>query len=140
MVAKVRSALNIRFQGATPPKLLFSDRGNGFYDSGSGAITAGYRNALRAHGLKAFFGDDASIQPGQLQDFLLHETAMAWMRDRLKKTKPRQAWTETVDAYRSRLKACAAYCNENYDVEGLCREVPGRLQELVKRQGDRLPK
>ena len=38
MVARVRAALNIRFQGSTPPKLLFTDRGNGFYESGSGAI------------------------------------------------------------------------------------------------------
>jgi len=64
MVARVRAALNIRFQGSTPPKLLFSDRGNGFYDAGSGTITAGYQQALRAHGLKAFFGDNVSVQPG----------------------------------------------------------------------------
>ena len=64
MVARVRAALNIRFQGSTPPKLLFSDRGNGVYDAGSGTITAGYQQALRAHGLKAFFGDNASVQPG----------------------------------------------------------------------------
>ena len=49
MVAKVRTALNIRFQGAEPPTKLFTDRGNGFYNSGSGAITSGYRDALRAH-------------------------------------------------------------------------------------------
>ena len=56
MVTKVRTALNVRFQGSTPPKLLFSDRGNGFYNSGTGKITTGYRDALRAHDLKAFWG------------------------------------------------------------------------------------
>lgn len=126
--------------GTEPPKILFTDRGNGFYESGSGAITCGYRDALRAHSLKALFGDDASVQPGQLQDVLLHETAMAWMRDRLSKTAPKRAWTETAEAYHSRLKKCAAYCNENYDVDGLCKEYPWRLQELLKRDGDRLPK
>ena len=140
MVARVRAALNIRFQGCTPPKLLFSDRGNGFYQSGSGVITAGYREALRTHGLKAFFGDDASLQPGQLQDFLLHETAMAWMRERLKKTIPKQAWDETVESYHARLKSCAAHCNAKYDVDALCRQVPWRVQELLNRDGDRLPK
>ena len=140
MVARVRAALNIRFQGSTPPTLLFSDRGNGFYDSGSGAITAGYKNALREHGLKAFFGDDASVQPGMLQDYFPHETAMAWMRDRLKKTVPRKAWQESVEEYHARLKQCAAHCNNKYDIEGLCREPPWRTRELLKRQGDRIPR
>ena len=140
MVARVRAALNIRFQGSTPPKLLFSDRGNGFYESNSGAITTGYRNALRTHGLKAFFGDDASVQPGQLQDYLLHETTMAWMRDRLKKTCPKKSWEETVEAYHSRLKQCAAYCNDKYNIESLCNEVPWRTEELLKREGDRIPR
>ena len=140
MVAKVRAALNIRFQGTTPPKILFTDRGNGFYNSTTGVITNLYRNALDAHGLKCFFGDNASVQPGQLQDFLLHETAMAWMRERLKKTVPKEAWNETVEDYRARLKQCAAYCNEKYNIENLCREVPWRAQELINLEGDRLPK
>ena len=90
--------------------------------------------------LKAFFGDDASIQPGQLQDFLPHETAMAWVRDRLKKTLPSKPWEETVEAYVSRLKQCAAHCNSKYNIENLCKEVPWRLAELLKRGGDRIPK
>ena len=140
MVAKVRTALSIRFQGAEPPTKLFTDRGNGFYNSGSGAMTSGYRDALRAHSLHAFFGENASVQPGQLQDVLLHETAMAWMRNRLSKTAPKRPWTETVEAYISRLKRCAAHCNEKYDICGLCKEYPWRLHELQNREGDRLPK
>ena len=35
---------------------------------------------------------------------------------------------------------CATYVNENYDVEGLCRELPERLQELHRHGGDRLAK
>ena len=122
------------------PKILFSDRGNGFYDTATGNITAGYKNALREHNLKCFFGDNASVQPGQLQDLLLHETAMAWMRDRLKKTHPRKPWEETVEQYCSRLKECAAHCNNKYDVDGLCREVPQRLRILLDKGGDRIPK
>ena len=140
MVARVRSALNIRFQGTTPPCVLFTDRGNGFYDSGTGVITAGYSAALRNHGLKAFFNQNASVQPGQLQEVMLHETAVAWMRLRLSKTVPRKAWTETVEAYRARLKACCAYINENYDVDGLCKGLPKRLTELDRREGDRISK
>ena len=140
MVARVRTALNIRFQGSTAPKILFSDRGNGFYESTTGCITPGYKQALRAHNLKCFFGDDASVQPGQLQDFLLHETTMAWMRDRLKKTQPRKPWEETVEQYHTRLKECAAHCNKKYSIDNLCKEVPQRLKELLDRDGDRIPK
>ena len=114
--------------------------GNGFYDSGTGAITDGYRAALKTHNLKASFGESAAVQPGQLQEVMLHETAVAWMRTRLAKTLPNKAWEETPDDYRSRLKQCAAFVNGHYDVEGLCRALPARLEQLVKRQGDRLAK
>ena len=140
MVAKVRAALNIRFQGTTPPCVLFTDRGNGFFDAGTGAITNGYKAALRKHGLKAFFGDNASQQPGKLQEVMLHETAVAWMRNRLTKTLPLQAWAETQDEYRARLKVCAAYINDNYDVPGLCNGLPKRLAALKDADGDRIAK
>ena len=138
MVSKVRTGLNARFPGASSPSLLFTDRGNGFYSSGTGAITEGYRQALRESGLQAFFTRDASIQPGQLQEVLLHETAVAWMRDRLSKTVPLKAWEESVLEYRARLKACAAYVNQHFDVESLCRDLPARLDDLRRRGGDRL--
>ena len=50
------------------------------------------------------------------------------------------AWEEGRDAYRTRLKSCAAYINAHYDVEGLCRALPERLQELAAREGGRLRK
>lgn len=121
-------------------QVLFTDRGNGFYDSGSGVITDGYHEALKQHRLKAFFGADASQQPGELQEIMLHETAVAWVRQRLTKTRPKQAWAETLDAYRARLKECAAYINDNYDVEGLCRGLLKRLSTLENKKGDRIKK
>ena len=69
-----------------------------------------------------------------------HETAVSWMRTRLAKTVPQKAWEETLPAYGTRLKACAAYINNTYDVASLCRELPDRLQSLHDRGGDRLPK
>ena len=65
---------------------------------------------------------------------------MAWMRDRLKKTAPKKPWEETLEAYHSRLKHCAAHCNDKYNIDGLCQEVPWRLEELLKRSGDRIPR
>ena len=134
------AALCVRFPGRRPLRVLFTDRGNGFYKSGTGLITPEYDAALRQHGLWAMFDRDASIQPGSLQEVMLHETAVAWMRDRLTKTRPQRSWQETVGEYCARLKACATFINENYDVAGLCRALPQRLAELDRRQGDRLSK
>ena len=140
MVAKVKVALNARFKKDPAPKILFTDRGNGFYESGSGVITPTYKKALKEHGLRAFWGQDASIQPGQLQEVMLHETAMAWVRERLSKTQPKNKWEETVEMYHARLKDVASYINAQYDVEGLCWELPGRIDDLNARKGDRLSK
>ena len=71
---------------------------------------------------------------------MLHETAVAWMRHRLVKTQPQKCWEESVDAYVSRLKSCAAYINDNYDVDNLCRELLDRMEALKKAGGDRLNK
>ena len=111
-----------------------------FYDSGSGAITTTYKEALSRHGLKAFFGSDAATQPGQLQEVMLHETAVSWLRLRLTKTRPKEPWTESVEEYKTRLKLCAAQINQKYDVDGLCRALPKRLKLLEERQGDRISK
>ena len=140
MVAKVRAVLNVRFPGGDAPKVLFTDRGNGFYESGSGKITSGYQDALRIHRLKAFMKADASMQLGSLQELMLHETAMAWVRYRLKKTVPKVPWEETVEEYGARLKEVASYIERQYDVTGLCRALPKRVTMLCETEGDRLPK
>ena len=85
-------------------------------------------------------GQDASVQPGCLQEMMLHETAMAWVRERLKKTVPKKPWEESIEAYGDRLKDVAAYINRHYDVDGLCRECPERVAMLMKTEGDRTPK
>ena len=72
--------------------------------------------------------------------FMLHETAVAWLRIRLAKTLPRNCWSESVAAYHQRLKAACAYTNENYDVEGLCKDLPHRVQMLLETKGDRIGK
>ena len=71
---------------------------------------------------------------------MLHETAVGWIRQRQKVTTPREAWTETVEQFGQRMREIVAYCNEHYDVEGLCKELPKRLQELVDNGGCRLSK
>ena len=83
-------------------------------------------------------GDNAVKQPGSMQDFLLHETAVSWLRHRLAQSTPRQCWLETRPEYASRLKRCCEEVNTDLDVEGLCKQLPKRMKTLDDRKGGRL--
>ena len=93
LVEKVRGAVNVRFHNeATKPEVLFTDRGRGFYNPGNGAITGEYKAALADNSFRAIMGDNAAQQPGSLQDLLLHETAVSWLRHRLSRSTPNRCW------------------------------------------------
>ena len=140
LVAKVRSAINVRFHGDDKPDIVCTDRGRGFFVPKTGKITANYAEALREHGLRAFMGEDASKQPGDLQDLMLHETAVAWVSGLLLKTTPPKEWQEPVESFGGRLRAACQHANENYDVAGLCKELPSRVAQLIEAGGGRLGK
>ena len=86
-------------------------------------------------GSELIFGpcDGAPFPPG-----LPHETAVAWVRNREAKTKPREPWKETRGEYTTRLRGICQDINGHYNVEDLCRSFPRRLQELVDKEGDRI--
>ena len=113
MVAKVRGILHVHFPCNGAPRILFTDRGNGFYESNSGKITNGYRTALHDHGLKSLMGRIASVQSGCLQALMLHETAAAQVHDRLQTTVPQKPWEESIEVYGSCLKDVALYINHS---------------------------
>ena len=139
LVAKVHSALNVRFQtAASQPNVIFTDRGRGFYFPNSGAITEEYKQALAQNDLQAFMGDEAVLQPGSMQDFLLHETAVSWLRHRLAQSTPKKCWAETRQEYGGRLKRCCEEVNKDLNVEGLSKQPPKRLKLLKDNEGDRL--
>ena len=104
----------------------------------SGRITPQYNSALQEHGLRAFMGQDASPQPGDLKELTLHETAMAWVSNRFKVTRPAKAWEETEGEFGERLRSVAEYINTTYDVESLSKELPQRIAKLRDANGDRL--
>ena len=106
---------------------MFVDRGKGFYHTGNGRITDAFKRGLRECGLKAFWGDNASVQPGHLQEVLLHETAVSWLRNRLTETLPKRCWEETPAAFGARLRLCCADINARLDTEGLCMDFPKRI-------------
>ena len=69
------------------PRMLFTDRGTGMYNP-AGKIVAKYRQAVKDAGFHVFWGDDASQQSPDMGDLLLHETAVAWLRKKMRKEKP----------------------------------------------------
>ncbi len=83
-------------------------------------------------------GDDARVQPGHMQEVLLHETAVAWIRWRLTKTTPKQCWLETPSEYETRIKKVVEDINAHLDVKGLCNGLPARLRKLIATGGGRL--
>ena len=110
-----------------------------FYDPGTGKIVGPFKTALRDNQLKAFWGDDASFQPGNLQDMMLHETAVSWIRHRLVLSTPKSPAEETRSEYASRLKLACRDINDKLDVEGLCRGFLKRVRALRDAEGGRLP-
>ena len=85
-------------------------------------------------------GDQASTQPGNRSDALLHETAVSWTRALLTTTMPSAPWDETREEYGARLRTISAKINETHDVEGLCRQFPQRVFDIIAREGDKLSK
>ena len=84
--------------------------------------------------------DNASVQPGHMQDILLHETAVSWIRLRLEKTVPRKPRLETTEQNASRLRGVVDDINAHLDVEGACNGLPKRLDLAIEAKGGRIPK
>ena len=82
-------------------------------------------------------GDDAKNQCGDLQDLMLHETAISWVRAKMVLSCPARPWEETREQYKTRLQVSCRQVNAECEVDNLCRELPARLEELKKRKGDR---
>ena len=140
-VEHLAKAVRLRFPDHTNrPRVVYVDRGEGFYAS-NGKITKEFETALRKHGLKAFHGIDAEKQPGRSGDLWLHETAVSWMRERMKRSQPVDPWAESETQLAKRLKTAAAHCTSKHDIEALCKEFPDRMQALVHvTKGDKLNK
>ena len=122
------------------PRIIATDRGPGFYQASSGTIVAAYTEALYQNKFIAFAGDEAKWQPPDLPDVLLHETAVAWVRSFFKKRpfKVKKKVKHNFTLFAKMLHQCELHINKNYDVAGLCKAFPRRIQALIKAKGDRL--
>ena len=136
MVEKLPGVLARRFPNESQPKVVMTDHGQGFFHVSTGKIAPEYKAALDAAGLRPFQGECAVEQPGRSGDALLHETAVGWLRDRMLRTVPAEAWKEGREALYTRLREQCAKLNEECEVEQLCRGFPERLADLKAKKGD----
>ena len=127
-------------RGAALPRVLFTDRGTGMYVP-TGQIVRAYAAAVTRAKLRVYWGPDAQVQSADMGDLLLHETAVAWFRARMKKARPAALpWEETRAQWKARADRCVQSISVECDVLGLCNEFPGRLRACIARGGYRLPK
>ena len=120
------------------PKTVFTDRGTGMY-SPHGSIVSFYEDALEQAGFKPFWGSDAGQQSPDMPDVLLHETAVAMFRRKMRTQKPVVApWKETLEQWAERAGKVVAWMNSECNLDSLCRKFPERLDRLQRNGGDRL--
>ena len=138
-----------RMLGATAakPRILFTDRGPGFYNRRHGTVTGEYKAARKEMGFGLWAGSNAlkgpHAQPADIADVLPHETAASWLRARLVASGAdlAQTWLETPKEFERRMQQDIRAINSECDVAGLCHQFPQRLQDLAfKSKGDRLRK
>ena len=104
----------------------------------SGRVTGAYDRAVRECGFKLFWGPDAKQQSPEMPDLLLHETAVSWVRNKLRRAKPEtMPWKETPAQWSRRMMAAVGEANLG-DVDGLCKQFPERLEECVAAGGNKL--
>jgi len=135
LAAKLLSVLKKRFPNEALPRIVYTDRGKGFFDL-SGKITPAWDAGLTAAGLRPYQGQDASSQPGKMGDTLLHETAVSWLKAGLTETTPRRPHEETREQFFQRFTQVCAKANKTHDIEGLCQRWPDRLRDVVAKKGD----
>ena len=138
---RVPSILNLG-SSAAKPKVLYSDRGPGMFVPRTGQATGSYAEGMEAAGLCLYIGADASAQPSDLADFLLHETAIACLKRNLNaaaspESKP---WQETHKQFQKRVSRVVREANKKCEFRLLCCEYLTRLEELVTKKADRLKK
>ena len=115
------------------PRVVFTDRGTGM-NSPQGAVTQFYDDALTTAGFSLYWGGGASVQAPDMPDVLLHETAVAMFRNRLRRERPvGLPWTETQDQWAARAELVVTWLKAQCNLDSLCRNCPSRVQAFLDR-------
>ena len=139
MVRKLPRLLDSMCGDSAKPRVIFSDRGPGFYNTGNGKICVEYARALKEEGFRPFAGEDASWQPADIADILLHESVVAGIRKYFRGSPIK--WVEgqntNYNNFVAKLKDCEKHINKNHNLKKLSHDFPMRVKKLVKDKGRR---
>ena len=136
-VARIQRISSGCFREKAKPRIIMTDKGKGFYHS-TGRITEEYAAALKAIRMRPLMGETNVEQPGDCQELMLHETAVAWVRRRLERCLPAEPWKETRADFGSRLRKVCREINQEYDVPGLTHQFLARLKAVSEAKGGRI--
>ena len=113
-------------------------------------IAARLHGVLLPNGLEAlliwtswrwFKLDFTILQSPDMPDLLLHETAVAIFRKRMRTEKPLVVpWKETEAQWTERARRVIDWRNASCKLKAQCREFPKRLAEVQQAEGDKLKK
>ena len=121
------------------PRVLMTDRGTGMYAPSGQAVRA-FENAAAMNKFRLLWGSDAKQQAPDMPDLLLHETAVSWLRNVLRRTKPEcPPWKESLVQWSRRMLQAVAETNLMHDVESLCNQFPSRVDDCLAADGERIP-
>ena len=119
-------------------RTIFTDRGRGMY-SPLGMIVGRFEAAVKESGMKPFWGPDARMQSPDSPGLLLHETAVAIFRNRMRVEKPCVVpWKETEAQWAQGAARVVDWMNASCKLKALCCEIPQRLADVQQAEGDRL--
>ena len=86
------------------PRHVFTDRGTGLYTSQGKAVRE-YADAVSRNKFHLYWGPDPTRQSPDMADVLLHETAVSWFRNVLRKSKPEVLpWEESQAQWAQRAR------------------------------------
>ena len=153
--AEFEKSMDKEFPDQSKPRVLVSDRGLPMYNT-VGWATHDYRSVVSKYGYRLSHPKmndfqntqtlkqqwDQTCQPGSIGDLLPHENIMSSM-DRLCSpigTYGASGPGESITSFRNRLRKAAKHITDNEDVLSTCGSFFNRLQDCIRRGGDRISK
>ena len=112
----------------------------GGIQDGSGILTHKNAIARRAGG---WFQGGSGMDPRSLRTkipLLAVRADGSWIRAEERRTLPAKPWEESIEAFQTRLKGVVGNINKECNVEGLCWQLPERVDKLYSNKGGRLSK
>ena len=139
MVSKLPQVLEDMLGDGPKPRVVFSDRGPGFYQGSHGAICGAYSRALTKDGFRPFAGANASWQPPDIADLLLHESVAGNIRRYFRRNPIKWGCDLKVNykKFVQKMKECEVHLNTHHNLKSLSRAFPNRVKKMVKEKGRR---